>query len=311
MDYFMSVRGRAGDGYSNRIGGTKFLAVPDGADELKKDHEIGLGQWWRDVQAAAGGTVENKGHLTVFVHGFNTDQFDMLERHRKIRDGLAAEGYPGIVVGFDWPSNGSVLGYASDRRDARRAAEQLFDDGLARFSKLQTSDCVVNLHVLAHSMGCFVVREAFDYADDDHVTAQSNWTVSQVALVAADISSKNMNATSAKVSSLYRHSTRVTAYWSAFDEILSISEIKRVGVSRRLGRVGLPDDIPGSAVDLYCGQFFAQTKDQYPAGASASHSWYFDAPRFYEDLTHTLLGKLDRHVIPTRGRTDRGGLGLA
>ena len=175
---------------------------------------------------------------------------------------------------------------------------------------MQTPDCQYNIHVLAHSMGTFLVREAMDYADDDHATAQHSWTTSQVAFVAADISAKSFRTGSPKTSSLIRRCTRLTCYYSPFDEVLSISEVKRVGVSRRLGRVGMPQDRPEKVVNLYCGEFFKKTRDDYPDGKSASHSWYFDAPRFYEDLHHTLMGKLDREVIPTRGRSTQGNLAL-
>lgn len=310
MDYFFSVRGRDGQGYSNALATPKYLAVPEDKDALKRSQEIPVGEWTRALQAEAGARANEKGNILVFVHGFNTEQFDMLERHRKIKAGLRAHGYRGTVVSFDWPSDGSVLGYASDRRDARRAAEFLFDRGIKRLSKLQVADCEYNVHVLAHSMGSFLVREAFDYADDDHVTAQKSWTVSQIALVAADISSKSMHSDSPKTSSLLRHSTRLTNYFSPFDEVLSISEVKRVGVSRRLGRVGLPQEHSEKAVDVYCGEYFKVHRDDFEAGKAATHRWYFDSPRFYEDLNYTLSGNLDRDVIPTRGPTTTGGLAL-
>ncbi|MFA3920444.1 alpha/beta fold hydrolase [Ruegeria hyattellae] len=310
MDYFFSVRARSGDHYSNRLGGARYLAIPPNVAQPARQHEMPVSQWVAQVQAEAGATDDENGHIVVFVHGFNTEQFEMLERHRKIRAGLEEQGFTGVVISFDWPSDGSVLGYNADRADARRSADKLFTHGITRLSRMQTSDCRYNIHVLAHSMGTFLVREAMDYADDDHVTAQHAWTTSQIAFVAADVSSKCFRDGDPKTSSLMRRCTRLTCYYSPFDEILSVSEIKRVGVSRRLGRVGMPASHHEKAVNLYCGAFFNNTRDDYDDGKSASHSWYFDAPRFYEDLHHTLMGKLDREVIPTRARTTQGNLGL-
>lgn len=119
-----------------------------------------------------------------------------------------------------------------------------------------------------------------------------------------------MREGSPKSSSLLRHCTRVTSYYSPFDDILSISEVKRIGVSRRLGRVGLPQDHGEKAVNLYCGQYYKDNSDDFGAEIGISHRWYFDSPRFYEDLYHTFMGKLDRDVIPTRTRTDQGNLAL-
>ncbi len=317
-DYFFSVRGRSGDGYSNKLGTARYLSVPPGTNELKRHLEIPVGRWVDEVQEASGavaaGTNGNPdpvhGHVLVFVHGFNTDQWDMLERHRRIRDGLARQGFPGVVISFDWPSDGVVLGYSADRRDARLSADLLFTKGITRLSKMQEPDCIVNVHVLAHSMGTFLVREAFDFADDDHETALRNWTMSQVAFVAGDIAQKSFDAGSPKVSSLLRHCTRLTNYWSPFDEVLSISEVKRVGVSRRLGRVGLPAGHNQKAVNLYCGKHFDDNRPSYPTDKAGSHRWYFESDTFYEDLHHTLMGQLDRSVIPTRLPASDGGLAL-
>lgn len=311
MDYFFSVRGRDGEGYSNRLAGAKFLAIPANVRRPKKSHEVRVSDWTRALQDAACATATEKGNILIFVHGFNTEEWEMLERHRKIRAGLEVHGYKGAVVSFDWPSDGSVLGYSSDRRDARRAADRLMEHGISRLARMQTPECQFNMHLLAHSMGSFLVREAFDFADDEHAVAQRSWTLSQVALVAADISSKSLRLGSPKTSSLLRHCTRLTNYYSPHDDVLSISEVKRIGVSRRLGRVGMPDEHSDAAVDVYCGDYFKTNEAEFGDAPGIAHRWYFDAPRFYEDLFHTLMGKLDRTVIPTRVRTDRGNMALS
>ncbi|NIZ14669.1 alpha/beta fold hydrolase [Phaeobacter sp. HF9A] len=317
MDFIMSCRGRDGDGYSNRSGAVKYLQIPSDADRLHRKQEVSKSAWAKALQAAAGARIENgkvveKGHILFFVHGFNTEQFDMLERLRFVRKGLQAQGYCGAVVSFDWPSNGTALGYCADRRDARQAADELFYHGLRWLARLQTADCAYNIHVLAHSMGAFLVRAALDYGEDDHATAQQGWMISQLALVAADVSAKSMRKGSDSSSSLYRRCGRVTNYYSPFDAALQVSEVKRVGVQPRAGRVGLPEGHPESAVNLYCGKYFRDHAEggMEREGVSWSHRWYFETPRFYEDLNHTLMGRLDREVIPTRAWTDRGNLAL-
>lgn len=312
MEYFFTARRRSGDEYTDKMGTVRYLAVPENASHITPSHEVGnSATWFNQVQHESGVTDTKMGNVVFFVHGFNTKQHEMRARHKKIVAGLEAQGFDGVVISYDWPSDGTALGYASDRSDARGAANFLLDKGIKEFARRQTADCTINLHILAHSMGCFVVREAFDYADDNHAVAQTSWSVSQVALVAADISAKSMTKGSSQSSSLYRHSVRQTNYYSPLDEILSISNVKRVGVARRLGRVGLPDDHSETAVNLYCGEYFRSNKHQFDSGLSVSHTWYFDSPRFYEDLFHTLEGKLDRKEIPTRGITDQGNLALS
>ena len=48
----------------------------------------------------------------------------------------------------------------------------LVKHGIHAFAKLQEPACKIDMHVLAHSMGAYVVREAFDDADDTADIAQ-------------------------------------------------------------------------------------------------------------------------------------------
>ena len=304
-NFFMTVRGSRGEGFSNSIRQPRYLKVPK-TDEPKPSHAISKSVWMNEIQAHCGSNMaqQKKGNILFFVHGYNTEVEDLSTRYTHIVEGLDQAGFDGITVGFDWPSNGNFLGYASDRIDARRAADELMVHGIRPFAKAQTPDCEVNVHVLAHSMGCFLLREAFDYADDDVESAQTSWTVSQVALVAADMSQKSMRSDNANSRSLLRHSTRVTNYFNRYDKILSVSEVKRVGVSRRLGRVGLPEDTSEKLVNLDCSEVYNQNPSYH--GTAESHRWYFESPEFYEDLNSVLTGNIDRDVIPTRRRHDDG-----
>jgi esterase/lipase superfamily enzyme len=303
----MTVRGRSGDGYSNRLGPAKFLCVPD-KEQPTKEYEESFTAWMKKVRAASGASSDKKGNVVFFVHGYNTEVMDMERRHHDITKGLKKAGFKGAVIGFDWPSNGRTLEYVFDRLDARAAANHLMSYGIRPFAERQEPDCDVNVHVLAHSMGAFLVREAFDYADDDNATAQTSWTMSQIALVAADISSKSMKDGSANSRSMIRRATRITNYFSKHDEVLSISEIKRVGVSRRLGRVGAPDARSEKVVNLDCSDLYKASPDLH--GTTDSHRWYFESPRFYKDLTATFVSNLDRDVIAGR-EPAAGGLRLA
>ncbi|MFN8458841.1 MAG: alpha/beta hydrolase [Anaerolineae bacterium] len=206
------------------------------------------------------------------------------------------------MVSFDWPSEGSALNYLEDRTDAKLTALSLVTDCISLFVQYQQPDCRVNLHILAHSMGAFVAREAFDDADDRPNIAAVNWTVSQLMLVAADISSASLSLGNSKSSSLYRHSIRVTNYWNPFDAVLSIANVKRIGVAPRLGRIGLPPDVPDKAVDVDCGPHYQQiSANKAPELIDLySHSWFVDDPLFAMDAVLTIAGGIDRNRLPTR-----------
>ncbi|SFI26183.1 alpha/beta hydrolase [Jannaschia pohangensis] len=310
MDYVFSVRGLRNGRFTNEPAASRFLAVPEAANDLDPDQKITKAKWVGQVIEAGKHDSDDvgRGDIVFYVHGFNNSTATVLSRHRALAKGLRANGFQGIVVSFDWPSADSALNYLEDRVDAKQTAFRLVDEGIRSFAALQRPDCRINLHIVAHSMGAFVVREAFDDADDRPAIAQTNWSVSQIMLIAADVSAGGMAEGSAKSSSLYRHCVRLTNYYNHFDDVLSLSNIKRVGVAPRAGRVGLPDDAPSKAVDIYCGKYFEDTRASQPAGP---HSWYFDNPVMMTDLFHTIDGRIDRHDIPTRRRTNTGDLALA
>jgi esterase/lipase superfamily enzyme len=250
------------------------------------------------------------GDILIFVHGYNNSPEVVLARQRLLLADLRAHGFDGIVVGFDWPSGSSALNYLEDRSDARRTALQLVKDGLMRFARRQRTGCNVNLHILAHSTGAFVIREAFDDADDTAAIANVSWTVSQMVFIAADVSRKAMCEGDSKSSSIYRHCVRLTNYSNPYDRVLKLSNIKRVGVAPRAGRVGLPDDAAEKAVDVDCGNHFSSLDEREDAIGSWSHSWHIGDSQFTCDLLHTLRGDVDRHCIETRKSDGKSGLAL-
>lgn len=217
------------------------------------------------------------------------------------------------MLSFDWPSAGMALNYLEDRHDAKRTALQLVRDGIAALSARQAPDCAVNIHLLGHSTGAYVIREAFDDADDARLP-NGGWTVSQVVLIAADVSSGSLAAGNSSSESLYRHCMRLTNYANAGDTVLKLSNAKRLGMAPRAGRVGLPADAPAKAVDVDCSDYFARlagdpavrAADQAAAIGAFDHSWHIGNRLFARDLFETLKGDLDGHLFPTRAARPGG-----
>lgn len=313
MDYVFSVRSiRSGD-FTAEPGATHFLAVPETADDPKPDHVINKTAWYEQVFEAARHGPQNdapRGDILFYVHGFNTENSVMLERQRLLKAALEGQGFEGVVVGFDWPAANSALNYLEDRVDAKLTAYRLVSEGIANFARMQRPDCFVNLHILAHSTGAYVVREAFDDADDRPGVAASSWSVSQVMLVSADISASGMRDGASKSSSLYRHCVRLTNYSNPYDDVLSLSDVKRIGVAPRVGRVGLPDSGPTKAVEVNCGAHFDANRPAYDHLAFPAHTFWFYDDLVLQDVLHTIRGDVDRHQIVTRVASADGDLVL-
>ena len=320
-DFVICTRETSGNSFIPEPGTTTFLKVPGTAPIPKPSHAANVDAWIREMfkQAIWGKdsrTGAPRGDILVFVHGYNNEQDIVMRRQRRLKADLATAGFKGAVVSFDWPSANMALNYLEDRHDAKLTAMRLVDDCVKLFAARQTPDCCINVHLLGHSTGAYVIREAFDDADDTEMT-NASWMVSQIALIGADVSSSSMAADSDSSQSLYRHCTRLTNYSNRGDSVLKLSNIKRVGLAPRVGRVGLPENHPDKAVDVDCSDYFSQLNsddaikvaDQRESIGSFDHSWHIGNRVFAADLFETLRGDLDRAIIPTR-RQDGGRLKL-
>ena len=302
-------------------GASRFLDVPDGEKPHPERHKVSRTAFRDEVlKRASTGTVERKtapnrreafttGDVLVFVHGYNNRIDDIMERHDLLQKGLREVGYEGAIVSFDWPSDDSTLNYLEDRRDAKTTAFRLVDDGIKLIAALQKERrkrrCDIDVHLLGHSTGAYVIREAFSDAEQHASISGGNWTVSQIAFIGADISASSMSGDNSKSQALFRHAVRITNYSSRFDRALKLSNVKRLGTAPRVGRVGLPVDAHSKCVNVDCSTHWRGLSE--PADGFVgdfTHSWHFGDPLFASDLAHTIRGAVDRHRLPTRRRED-------
>ena len=313
--YVMSVRKASRGKFTAEVGETTYLVVPDGKDP-DPSHAIPSQDWFDKVTKLAqwrNDKGEQRGDLLFSVHGYNMSESEVIERHRLLADGLNDVGSKGLVVSFDWPSDDKALAYLSDRHKAKLTAMRLMSEGIAYLSEKQKPDCPMNIHVLGHSTGAYVLTEAFDDADDTNL-ANSAWKVSQIIFIAGDVSSNVMSTPDPRSDSIYRHCIRLTNYSSRLDQALDISNVKRVGIAPRVGRIGLPDNVPANAINVDCTQYYglldssaSVMKQDEPHGIKGmpTHSWYFGNTVFTKDLFSTLIG-VDRYTMSTRAVDGEG-----
>ena len=324
----LSVRNVVSSGngkeFGSEPGPSRFLDVPDGETPHPERHRIGRAAFRDEVLKRAGPEgVERKtspkgrgafatGDVLVFVHGYNNKIEDIMKRHNWLQAGLKAAGYEGAIVSFDWPSDDATLNYLEDRRDAKTTALRLVDDGIKVIAALQKERrkrrCDIDVHLLGHSTGAYVIREAFSDAQQHASISSVNWTVSQITFIGADISADSMSTDNSKSQALFRHAVRITNYSNRFDRALKISNVKRLGTAPRAGRVGLPADAHSKCVDVDCSTHWRGLPEPGEEFVGdPTHSWHFGDPLFAKDLAYTIEGDIDRHRIPTR-RTEDGRL---
>lgn len=159
----------------------------DGPDELRLASATKTGEKWEvvlhgDVVKRNGADMhasedqflsmqermaEKRRNCLVFVHGFNNDFLDVLERAHRFERNYDVE-----VVAFTWPANGrgvalgrigGAASYKSDKRDAARSAIAL-DRALEKlggyFDKYrdETRRCNMRVSLLMHSMGNYLFK---------------------------------------------------------------------------------------------------------------------------------------------------------
>lgn len=309
--HFVSCRSRKGAKFGNEPGEVLFLAVPDDAAQPLPAHEaFQTGDatkraiaWGKKIIAGFPINPQTKrrtGHVLFFVHGFNTNASGALGVHKRIVGNLANAGWTHPVISFDWPSEGETFLYLEDRSDARLTANYLVSSAIKTFVTLLEEDCEIQVHVLAHSMGAFLVREAFANSDDDAPSRDVSWQANQVVFVSGDASVGSLAESNALSRGLYRHAGRLTNYSNRYDAALQISNAKRAFTAPRIGRHGLPGDAPSKCINVDMSDMWASFADsEHLHDPGASHTWMWRNPVFCEDLVATLMG-VDRQRIRTR-----------
>lgn len=315
-DFVLCARAVRGGQFISEPGKSLYLQVPDTSTVPLPQHKKSVGEWVKNLRQSSVWSQDSRdpkkdrGDILVFIHGYNNSQEVVMQRHRQLKNDLQAVGYKGVVMSFDWPSADKALNYLEDRHDAKVTAMQLVTDGIRILAKEQGPDCMINVHLLGHSTGAYVIREAFDDADDAQMD-QASWMVSQLALIGGDISSDSLSEGNPTTEAIYRHCVRFTNYSNGLDSVLKLSNAKRLGMAPRAGRIGLPGNIPVKAVNVDCTDYFKaldseqaiRDADQKAEIGTFDHSWHIGNRVFTLDLFELLKGDLDRNVFPTRDTT--------
>ena len=320
-NYFISVRNvknpnSGNPSFGNEPGITRYLEVPDGKTPHPEKHRLSQTGWLKSVLLRAEVGRHKKdpqspvseysyGDIIIFVHGYNNSMKDVMNRHDLLQKRLGKQGYKGAIVSFDWPSATSTLNYLEDRSDAKATASRLVKDGISLLARNQITQnrnkCDIDIHLLGHSTGAYVIREAFYEASQNRSISRVNWQVSQIVFIGGDIARKSLSINDQKSKALFEHATRITNYQSPFDSALKVSNAKRLGTAPRVGRVGLPSDAPENIVNVNVGNhWLGLNKNKSKASGNWSHSWHFGDAVFAEDLFLTIEGDIDRSSIHTR-----------
>ena len=310
MDYVITARAIKKNAFIAEPGPVRYLRVPPDQPIPLPVHaatnRLDRERWIKEVRTLADNnpntrSISPQGDVLVFIHGYNNDLNVIMKRQRQLAKDLRAEGWNGLVIGFDWPSNDSTLNYLEDRRDASKVAIELVRGGIKLIANGQEGGCGTNLHLLGHSTGAFVIMEALVQAEKDGELFKSDWRIGQVAFIGGDVAASSLSVTSQWSNPMFSRIMRLTNYANPFDSVLGISNAKRLGVAPRAGRVGLPLDAHPKSVNVHCGDYFNTINPKNAVFfGTFNHSWHIGDRVFARDLAMTLEGAIDRLAIPTR-----------
>lgn len=259
------------------------------------------------AHATSGGATR----LGLYVHGLGNTFSDALEETADYGCRLATDGtYPGLVIGFSWPSYGlidSTLYYGTEgppippltpqRSGSIRDNVLGSRESFAALLTLLQDDVIaganpaVELSLMTHSEGNYMLMAG--------MAAVTNAPdVSHCLMLAADISAVSLQS-GEQGENIAKICGDVTVYFSGADEELSSSNYEffqyhRQDYPTRLGIVGpyehfpAPNELPGNVIGLDCSRVTV-----YPAVDSIIdvHSSYRQVPVILTDQTQTMLGE--------------------
>ena len=209
------------------------------------------------------------GAIVVCVHGFNVEFHEAFTWFRILTDTMkntdvgkhvvtspadlvakqqhAADGSLTAFVGFSWPSNGRVLSYLSDQREAVDSKAPF----AALLARLKSTGKSVNL--ICHSMGNFLACHALAALVDKHIVpadadestlgllerkqTREAWLIDNFVMIAPDVERRHVTKCEDEgreeryrgqfycgLKHLAQHKVN---FYSRFDSVLGISNIEK------------------------------------------------------------------------------------
>ena len=250
--------------------------------------------------------AEKDADTLIFVHGYNVDFKEAIQAAAKLGKALREDyGLDMRMAVFSWPSNGQALpwDYVSDRRDGEASGPALartllkFTDFLREVHR--TRPCNHKVHLMAHSMGNFVLRHALSEYLSHAPGGRPVRLFEEVLSMAADEDNDAFERDD-KLRRLPDMAQRVHIYHNRYDRALQGSDWTK-GNPDRLGNTGprepIGHDIRVSAIDVT-----SAIDETIAIDSLVGHGYYNTNRHVLADVAQVLRG------VPTdsiEGRTPR------
>ncbi|MCF2872909.1 alpha/beta hydrolase [Octadecabacter sp. G9-8] len=248
------------------------------------------------------------GDVLIWVHGFNTSRSIALATTKKIKATVTGQGFQGTVISYDWPTSSEnglrglfnrLFGLQRMYKKDKDTANAM-DDTLIKDLKFLFDAPGINVHIMAHSMGCYLTTLGIRHAES---WLGNSVPFGQIIMGAADVDQVSLVDDDWFGKSINRRCQRVTHYHSTDDDILDVGGQVMYGGSKRSGRHGLKANAPDRFVDVSMAERFNK---QHPnQELRLSHNWYLHDDIVLRDAAITLGGQ-DAGAMPTRNGSASG-----
>jgi esterase/lipase superfamily enzyme len=256
--------------------------------------------------------IDNNADLLIFLHGYACDFQMAMMRAAELKHRWATAERPLEVAVFSWPADGTMvplISYASDRDDARssakaiaRALMRMVDFFRAmeeerreaiRQKKQPPPACNARLHLVAHSMGNYALRNAFQALLSD-MGGNVPRLFDTIFLMAAD-EDNDAFEDPGKFMRLPDLAHTVQVYFALNDRALTISDVTKMNPDR-LGTAGprTLTNLPQKVTLIDCTRVSST-----PSISEANHQYYRQRPEVLADVQAVLAG-VPPDSIPNR-----------
>ncbi|MGL4729586.1 MAG: alpha/beta hydrolase [Bosea sp. (in: a-proteobacteria)] len=164
--------------------------------------------------------------VLLYIHGYNETFETAATGAAALADGIGFKGQAGM---FAWPSGGRLINYGYDRESALWTRDALIDV----LRTLSASPSIGRVHIVAHSMGAFLVLEALRQLAALEASAKNR--IGALVLASPDV---DIDQFENAVKALGPLSQRITVISATNDRALAVSArlaggIARAGASER------------------------------------------------------------------------------
>ena len=254
-----------------------------------------------------GRLAQNKADLVLLLHGYACDFGCGLSNAAELKNAYSTKALPLETAVFSWPADGVTvpwISYASDRDDARSSAKAVaralrrIMDYLHRLP--QGVWCNQRVHLVAHSMGNYVLRNALQALISDFGARPLPRLFETIFLMAADEDADAFE-TDKKLARLPELAQSVQVYFASNDRALTISDKTKANPDR-LGSTGprTMTALPQKVTLVDCTQVSGTS-----GLTDANHQYYRKRTEVIRDVQQVLAGKppeavTGREWVPSR-----------